>query len=59
MEEEIMNKVNEEVKKMIDSYNDKSIQTSHNFNLLKKKILREKYGIDWKPISETEKMIID
>lgn len=45
MDKDILEKVNEEVQKILESYNDETIKTEHNFNVLKRKILREKYGI--------------
>ncbi len=50
MNRNILKKVDEEVEKILESYNDEKIKTEHNFNVLKRKILREKYGI-----SEEEK----
>ena len=43
MDRELEKKINEEVEKILDSYNDESIKTEHNFNVLKQKLLREKY----------------
>ena len=48
MDRDLEEKVNNEVKKIIESYNNESIKTEHNFNVLKRKIIREKYGIELK-----------
>lgn len=49
MDKDILEKVNEEVEKILESYHDETIKTEHNFNVLKRKILREKYGISEEP----------
>ena len=45
MDKDILEKVNEEVEKILESYHDETIKTEHNFNFFKIKILRDKYGI--------------
>lgn len=49
MDRDILEKVNEEVEKILESYHDETIKTEHNFNVLKRKILRERYGISEEP----------
>ena len=48
MDKNLEEKINKEVEKIIESYNDETIKTQHNFNVLKRKIAKEKYGVDWK-----------
>lgn len=45
MDKNILAKVEQEAQNILESYQDESIKTEHNFNVLKRKILREKYGI--------------
>lgn len=46
MDGDLMEKVDKEVQEILESYNDDTIKTEHNFKVLKRKILREKYGIE-------------
>jgi hypothetical protein len=48
MDKNLEEKINKEVEKIIESYNDETIKTKHNFNVLKRRILKEKYGIEWR-----------
>lgn len=56
--EELIQKVDKEVLEILKSYNDKKIMSSHNFNLLKRQILSEKYGIEW-DVTKNENIIRD
>ena len=46
MDRDLEKKINKEAEQIIESYNDETIKTQHNYNVLRRKIAKEKYGID-------------